>query len=1363
MARAAAQIFQAADGWGTNEEAIHSALRGRSPAEIAAIRAEYQNHYGVSLDSVLNDELSGDDLEMANAALSADPVASAAASLVLASAGLGTDEDAIMNTLRGLSDPAQREAVAAEYERRTGESLSAMLDGELSSNTLAAANALAGGNPDEADAILLDDAMNGGFLGIGNVINTDEEGINTVLERCADQAQRDRVMAAYEARTGRSLRADLTENLDEGTEADLSSALLDGRAVDAAAIRIAAAAEGLGTDEEAIFQQLSVANPDQRRAIIEAYNARYGTGPGGMTLDEMLADELGEMDHERATQLAENGRLDPVFAMRYAMDGIGTDEDMMRDALANLSPDEAAQLQRDYAQRYGSNLEEDMRGELSGRDEHYITQSLGGERDLPIEERLRRADSSYDFERGSGAGIFGGFTDVFFDAGEQLDADHERLGRARAALEAADTPEARAAAEAEVNRVLGYETSTREAYHAAQDSVANNAAMAGAIVATVAVTAAPGGLGAGAAVPALASFMGSAAAATGIGATSLAMGAGALAGGLVSMGIKRSISGEAYGDEAAGFDLAMTGVNALTAGAMASGAAVQGLPALLASRGVGTFSATAGGSFANTMATQLVQGAAGGLVSGTAAGLLDERTWRGPGNGALDFLSTVGSSVASNMAGGAAQTLVGSAVGSEGLNLFDPDTIAGSAATGFFGGAAGGAAQTLMTPGAFDNRWEDVALRFGNSMGSGGVQGGLMNAVQAHSANVVRAENAASDALPTPDAAPAAEAAPISNPAESIPSDVIAGLPPEVADVIVAAQDNPPVPTDAPAVAPAELAVLSPEVATTIETAAPAVDAAREIQAAQPDVPAAAMDVSPALSADGPTLPPVNEPPAPAGGGGGGGGASDAADAGDRAALVELSRQAHTPEERATIAGWAAEIDAANPAPMREALAALHVEANADGVITGSEGAALHQWDSESARLPAAPGTPDSQTVFDLARAANGAKTVDPALSADIPGVLASADAARVGADPALQSQRAAFESALAMSPATHEAITPTMDAMGQKVLDYLSVMHGDSLDASLSMLGEHPSQRNYAGAVGNDPETIRAVLEGGNVRERMVAMAEFQERILGDAVLREGGIEEMRARFADREDGAFTMADIDRLEARRAAYLESIGPDGRPSAKGLFTPFGDDHAGYAAAKAEGHDTKLPSFTPEAVTAMGIEGVTAPTRVGEGSILARSELSIDAAQELGLGLSPREIAQAATVDPEGGLPWVVGSRANMVQPDAPFITAAREASMPLKAGISGTTARAMGLFDVLGADPAMARLALTAHLTSIEAHSFHEIASASNGYFPDGSGARYNVAQPYTPESLGLPPEVLAAIAEQAGVSIEELNRSGRR
>lgn len=1357
MSKAASQIFQAVDGWGTNEDAIHSALKGKSPEEVAAIKAEYQNHYGKSLDSVLEDELSGDDLAMAKAAMTADPVQSAAASLVLATSGLGTDEAAVMDTLRGIKDPAVRKQVEAEYQKRTGQSIAQMIEDELGGADAGAATALAAGDADKADAIMLDDAMNGGFLGI-NKLNTDEDAINKVLEG-RSPAEKDKLLAAYKAETKKDLADDLKANLDEGTEADLTGALLDGRAADAAAIRIQTAAEGWGTDEDAIFKQLTVADPAKRKQIIDAYNAKYGKD--GKDLNAMLADELGDMDKERATQLAANGKLDPVFAMNYAMDGIGTDEDMMKDALANLTPAEAQKLQADYKAKYGKDLQSEMEGELSGRDEFYLKQSLQGEKGLSIDEKIKRANAAHDWERGSGAGVFSGFTDVFFDAGTQLDKDHERLKGLETQLAAASTPEAKAAVEAELNRALGYQTDSIDAYHAAQDSVANNAAMAGAVVATVAVTAATGGLGAGAAVPALASFMGSAAAATGIGATSLAMATGAVAGGLTSMAIKRSIAGEAYGAEAAGFDAAMTGVNALTAGMMASGAAVQGLPSLLASKGVGTFAPGVGSSFANEMATQLIQGAGQGLIGGIAQGALDEKTWRGPGNGALNFLGAVGSNMVSNMAGSAVQ------VGAGKISPFDGDTLTGSFMHGAVGGAGGAAGQTLMTAGTFDGRWEDTALKFGSSMGTGAIQGGLMNVGQKVSADALLAEQTAK------------QNAPVDNPAKDIPDDVVKGLPEEVQTVVKDAKDNPP--QIAADTKPADVSALGPEVKAEVDATQKAVEVAK--------------DAGNGGNNNG-------------GGGGGGNEGSHpppSSDQAQRDALVELAiKDAKTPEDRATIAQWAKELDAANPTPMREALADLQGDVHPGNA---QEGAAIKKWERESATLPGS----EAHFDFDKAAADNKAagardneikqlkktdpdaaallapKEANPELSTDIKGLMQGADAARVSEDPklaALQSQRAQFETAVAMSPEAQAAVKPMLDEVAGKALDYLTKMHGDGnggVDPKvMAKLGIDPSQRNYAGAVGTDPATLLEVMKSGNVRERMVALSEFQEKILGvDALAAtadtpdgQAARKKMEALFGEGKSG-FSKADLDRLLDRTETYRENTKPE-KLDAKGVFNPMGDEHQAYWDAKRQDMDTKLPAFTAEAMKdQMGIDTGGKSTKIGEGNILARAGISIDEAQAMGLNLSPAEIAQAkaAQQNPkagiaEGELPWVMGSKANMVDPDAPFIQGAKDNAMPLKAGISGTTARGMGLFDVMGVNqtnPELARLALMAQLQPIEAHSYHEIASAANGYMTGEAGSqfRYDVTNPYS--NMGLPEDLLREIALRNGLSLDDLNRTPNR
>lgn len=400
-----------------------------------------------------------------------------------------------------------------------------------------------------------------------------------------------------------------------------------------------------------------------------------------------------------------------------------------------------------------------------------------------------------------------------------------------------------------------------------------------------------------------------------------------------------------------------------------------------------------------------------------------------------------------------------------------------------------------------------------------------------------------------------------------------------------------------------------------------------------------------------------------------------------------------------------------------------------------------------------------AKDVFERANNAKKSGAIDPSLSADVPGLLEAQKQARTSnVDPARQAQREQFEGALANHPRVHELVAPTLDMMSSKLLDYLHVMKPGEVDQHLSNLGAAPSERNYAGAIGTDPDVIREALQSGNVRERMVLLSEFQERVLGEDALRHGGIDEMREKFGAR-DGAFTLADVERLEALRQQHMESLPPGASTRPKAMFDVNARDsgHSDYATAKAEHHDTKLPRLLPEAASAhLGIP-VNTPTGMGEQSPLARANMTTAEANARGLALSERERAH---IEAQGSdvVPWVAGSKANIVDPDAPFIRDARSDAMPLKAGISGTTFRGMRLAEVLGANPEMARLALFAQLNPIEAHSFHEIASASQGFFDPLSSSKYDVRAPYTPESTGVDVETLRSVAESMGLSLDELN-----
>jgi hypothetical protein len=77
LQNAAGELRKAMDGAGTTEDAIHNALKGKSPEEIQVLKDMYKEKYKVDLLDQLESELSGTDLQEAVGALSGDPVQAA--------------------------------------------------------------------------------------------------------------------------------------------------------------------------------------------------------------------------------------------------------------------------------------------------------------------------------------------------------------------------------------------------------------------------------------------------------------------------------------------------------------------------------------------------------------------------------------------------------------------------------------------------------------------------------------------------------------------------------------------------------------------------------------------------------------------------------------------------------------------------------------------------------------------------------------------------------------------------------------------------------------------------------------------------------------------------------------------------------------------------------------------------------------------------------------------------------------------------------------------------------------------------------------------------------------------------------------
>lgn len=272
-------MFGGVTGIGTDEEQIYSNLAGLTPEQGRAVRAKYQTDYGSSLDSDLASELDEDNaLIRAKAALAGDPVMVAVGALNEAMSGAGTDEATIMAQLRGKT-AEQRAQIVEEYRRQYGVDLDAALKDEMSDHDLDRADALMAGDTTRADAIAIDQAMHGGFLGIG----TDEGAIEgvygqirsevatmevpdgrggtrplTAPEMEAEVARRNLdVEGSYNAQYGSAgdqesaLRAAYADEMS-GPQLDLANALADNDLAGADVARIELEHRGLWTDDKVV-------------------------------------------------------------------------------------------------------------------------------------------------------------------------------------------------------------------------------------------------------------------------------------------------------------------------------------------------------------------------------------------------------------------------------------------------------------------------------------------------------------------------------------------------------------------------------------------------------------------------------------------------------------------------------------------------------------------------------------------------------------------------------------------------------------------------------------------------------------------------------------------------------------------------------------------------------------------------------------------------------------------------------------------------------------------------------------------------------------------------------------------------------
>ncbi|MGA9523431.1 MAG: hypothetical protein WBV82_18345, partial [Myxococcaceae bacterium] len=446
--REATALYEAMEGgvtgWGTDEKKVFKTLEGKSPEQIEMIRKSYKDHYGKDLDKVVRSEMSGSDWKRAEALLKADGAKSNAVAIQDELDGLFTSGEDVLKTLEDKS-PEERHAIAVEYAELHGgagskspeDFMLQRLSTELDRDEKARAQNLLGASkaktPEEKAAHEFE-ALKSGLREDVDGLGTDEDRIFERLEKATPE-QRKAVLD--DPKLMKALEKDLSKE-------DLARVrgLLDGNAASADAAQIRGAVNGtFGANEDGVRAVLQGKTPEQIDAIKAEYKQQTGKsledevrGWGGAEADVTL--RLLNPSAEGDTQAQAQATAEELH---LAMDGLGTDEDGVRAALAGKSKAELDRVAAAYKEKYGKDLRARLDSELDGRDElellkqDYDLGAIDPNDPNASAERLRRLHAQKEAESGFGSWALDKVQTVIKGEGQ---SDLDRLDRN---LDAAET------------------------------------------------------------------------------------------------------------------------------------------------------------------------------------------------------------------------------------------------------------------------------------------------------------------------------------------------------------------------------------------------------------------------------------------------------------------------------------------------------------------------------------------------------------------------------------------------------------------------------------------------------------------------------------------------------------------------------------------------------------------------------------------------------------------------------------------------------------------------------------------------------------------------------------------------------------
>jgi hypothetical protein len=531
--------------WGADKAVVMETLRGKSPVERDELLARYKDEYGMDLREHLKFTMPDEnDRDRANALLTGETDKADAIGLrqALHSHVFGgaeiTEVDAVYAQIRKEveADAAARNMttaeVEAEYKRRAG-AVEQQWNGKYGEGKPGAMkeafkDRLSGGEQDLAVALAEDNHIVEDAARIRaeseSVLYTSDKKVLSVLSK-----QRER--AETEVRRDMMVRFREQAAKEKWTPEEAKKKF-----------------DEMNAQAEKDIEVKAQGNLDN---LEKHYDKAYSRGFGPGELTAVIEFQLSGNEQEEARLLRKQaGKMTGAQEVYWATTGLGTNDELLRHALKGKSKAELNKMREEYKKvSHGGDMDKDVFGDVSGRDEFDFGQMLEGKPETPDEE-LKRIQEKREYETGSGSGLGSLFaaeeTDSLTRTSQKADQAFSTYKDA-VKTKGENSPEAKAALE-RFREWSGYTDEAITEHREAVDTVTDHIAMGAAIVVGAIVAIAT----AGTATPAV------------IAAVS------ALAATSASITVKLAMKGHAYGIEEYGADVLMGGVDvavaALTAG-----------------------------------------------------------------------------------------------------------------------------------------------------------------------------------------------------------------------------------------------------------------------------------------------------------------------------------------------------------------------------------------------------------------------------------------------------------------------------------------------------------------------------------------------------------------------------------------------------------------------------------------------------------------------------------------------------------------------------------------------------------------------------------------------------------------------------